>query len=125
MSVKYKVVEKSNPQNREEKKFYVQPIRKGTLSRAKLEDAIVELTSLHKSDVRGVLIALSGIFSDYLTEGYNLNLDDIGTFSLRVSSNGSDTEEEVSAGNVKNVSVGFRPAATLRETIVKTKFEKE
>ncbi len=125
MSIKCKVVSKINPQNTDESKFYVQPIRKGTISRTKMEEMIVRETSLSKGDVRSVLTTLSDFISDNLTEGYSVSLEEVGTLSIRVQSNGVDKEEDVTVRNIKNVSVGFRPAVVLREKISKTVFEKE
>ncbi|MFV0266913.1 MAG: HU family DNA-binding protein [Draconibacterium sp.] len=125
MTVKFKVQEKANPQNRDEKKYYVQPVRVGTIKRTQLEKEIVDLTSLSKADVRGVLITLSELIGKYIALGYNVSIDDVGTLSLRVSSQGSDTPEEVTAANVKKTSVGFRVSTTLREGIEKIKFGKE
>ncbi|WP_430817715.1 HU family DNA-binding protein [Carboxylicivirga sp. RSCT41] len=125
MKVKFKVQERTNPQNRDEKKYYVQPIRVGTIQRTQLETEIIELTSLSKSDVRGVLVTLSDLIARYISMGYNVSLDDVGTLSLRTTSEGSDKPEDVTAFNVKSVSVGFRAAPVLREGIEKIKFEKE
>lgn len=125
MAVKFKVQEKANPQNRDEKKYYVQPIRVGTIKRAQLEKEIVDLTSLSKADVRGVLVTLSELVGKYITLGYNVSIEDVGTLSLRINSEGSDKPEEVTAANVKKTSVGFRAATSLREGIEKVKFEKE
>jgi predicted histone-like DNA-binding protein len=124
MPVKFAVQEKANPQNREEKKYYVQPRRVGTIKRNQLEKEIIDLTSLSKADVRGVLVTLSDLISKYITLGYSVTLDEVGTLSLRVSSEGSDTPEEVSVANIKKTSVGFRAATTLREGIEKIQFEK-
>ena len=124
MSVPFKVVSKTNPQNKKSSKFYMQPVRKGTISRAKLEAGIVRETSLSRADVRGVLSILSDLVSDYISEGYNVRLEEVGILSLRVKSNGEENEEDINAKSVKSVSVGFRPATELRDKIAKTKFEK-
>ena len=124
MSVQFKVVSKVNPQNKKSSKFYMQPVRKGTISRVKLEEGILRETSLSKADVRGVLAVLSDLVSDYITEGYNVRLEEVGILSLRVKSNGEIKEEDISANSVDRISVGFRPAVELREKISKTKFEK-
>lgn len=124
MPVKFKVQEKANPQNRDVKKYYVQPVRVGTVKRTQLESEIIDLTSLSKADVRGVLVTLSDLIGKYIKLGYNVSIDDVGTLSLRVSSEGSETAEEVTVDNVKKTSVGFRAATSLREGIEKIKFEK-
>ncbi|WP_244825160.1 MULTISPECIES: HU family DNA-binding protein [Carboxylicivirga] len=125
MSIKCKVVSKINPQNRTESKFYMQPIRKGTISRAKIEERIVRETSLSKADVRSALTILSDMIGDYLTEGYNVALNEIGTLSIRVKSEGVENEADATVNNISAVSVGFRPAVELKEKMTQTKFEKE
>ncbi len=72
MSVKFEVVAKSNPQNRDEEKFYVQPIRKETITCTKREEAITRETSLSKTDTRRVLVTLSDILGDSFTKGIML-----------------------------------------------------
>ncbi|WP_430815141.1 HU family DNA-binding protein [Carboxylicivirga sp. RSCT41] len=125
MTVKFKVQERSNPQKRGEKKYYILPVRTGTIKRTQLETEIVELTSLSKADVRGVLITLSELIAKYITLGYNVSIEDVGTLSLRVSSEGSETPEQVTALNVRSTGIGFRAATSLRDGIEKIKFEKE
>jgi len=125
MGIKCKVVSKTNPQNREQSKYYVQPIRKGTVSRSKIEELIVRETSLSKGDVRSVITTLSDIIGDYLTEGYSITLNEVGTLSIRVKSEGTEKKEDATVRNISSVSVGFRPATVLREKVSKTLFEKE
>jgi predicted histone-like DNA-binding protein len=124
MSVKYKVVSKANPQNKESSKFYMQPERKGTISRAKLEAAIVRETSLSIADVRAVMAISSILISDYISEGYSVRLEEIGILSLRLKSKGEENEADINARSVERSSVGFRAAKEIIEKLEKIKYEK-
>lgn len=124
MSVKYKVVSKANPQNKESVKFYMQPERKGTISRTKLEQAIVRETSLSIADVRAVMAIFSILISDYISEGYSVRLEEIGILSLRLKSKGEENEADINAKSVERSSVGFRAAREVLEKLEKIKYEK-
>ena len=75
--------------------------------------------------MRGVVTVLSDLFGDYLTEGYNISLDEVGTFSLHVQSEGAETEQEASVRNITKMSVGFPSAVAMREKVNKAKFVKK
>ena len=124
MSVEYKVVSKANPQNREEIKFYLQPLKKGIISRAKLEEGIVRETSLSKGDVRSVMAIFSDLVFDYLSEGYTVRLEEVGLLSLKVRSKGEEKAEDINAKSVNNIGIGFRQAPEMHEKLLKTKFER-
>ncbi|MCG8581035.1 MAG: hypothetical protein MI866_14035 [Bacteroidales bacterium] len=125
MAIKFKVQQRANPQNKAEKKFYVQPLRVGNIKRSKLEKDIIELTSLSKDDVRSVLLTLSDLIGKYINLGYSVTIEDVGTLSLRTKSEGSEKAEEVTAANVNSICVGFRPAVSLRESVDRISFVKE
>lgn len=124
MSIQFKAVSKPNPRNEDDVKFYIQPIAKGMIGRARIEEDIVRQTSLSKSDARGMLAIVSDILADYLSEGYSIKLEEIGLFSLRVQSHGELKATDLSAKNIKKLSVGLRPDKMLIEKLQKATFEK-
>lgn len=63
--MKYRPIEKKNPQDCSQSKFYVQPVRTGTLRRREMEIYLVESTALSKDEARGVCITLV----DFIKEG--------------------------------------------------------
>ena len=122
--MKYKVIERANPSDRSQKKFYVQPIRNETMKRNNIEKFLVDSTALSKAEARGVTVTLVDYIKDELLKGNAVNIEGLGTFSVRIQSEGSDTAEEVTAANVKNVVINFRSDKDLRENVRKIRFEK-
>ncbi|WP_282037708.1 HU family DNA-binding protein [Saccharicrinis aurantiacus] len=124
MGVKYKSVAKKNPRNAEDIKYYIQQVRNETIGRREFEVAIIEKTALSKAEARGVLVTIADVIREELLRGNAVKLEDLGTFSLRLKSEGAETPEEVTANKLKNVSVGYRPSGELVESIQKIKLEK-
>ncbi len=118
--MKYKVIERKNPQNRLQSKFYVNPIRNSTLGRSHIKNYLVEKTALSKAKARGVTVTLVDFIKEELLKGNAVNIEGLGTFSIRVRSEGSDTLHEVSAKNVKNVIINYRPAIELNNAVKKS-----
>ncbi|WP_430817604.1 HU family DNA-binding protein [Carboxylicivirga sp. RSCT41] len=124
MVIKYRVQQRVNPQNKNESKYYVKPVHLGTIKRAQLEQEITSLTSLTKSDVQRVLLAFSDLLCKYLMQGYYVEINNVGTLSLRTCSESSTSPEEVSPFKVKNIGIRFKPAGDLNEEIQTIKFER-
>ena len=122
--MKYKVIERANPRDRSKTKFYVQPIRNETLKRKNIEKYIIDTTALSKAEARGVTITIVDYINDELLKGNAVCIEGLGTFSIRVQSEGSDKAEDVTAANVKNVVINFRSDKYLRENVSKIQFEK-
>jgi len=56
--------------------------------------------------------------------GYNVKLDGIGTFSLLLTSEGFDTEEECIPTRVKVKKIAFKSERKLRKELIGLKFYK-
>lgn len=122
--MKYKPLKRANPRNRTVSKYYLQPIRTAKVGRDELEKFIVESTALSKAEARGVTVSVVGFIKDELLRGNAIDIEGLGTFSIRVRSEGSDTAEEVSADNVKSIMINYRPSAELMEDVRKIRFVK-
>lgn len=57
-----------------------------------------------------------------LLEGHSVQLGDWGSFHLTCNSEGSDTKEEVTAQNIKNLNIRFIPGKELKQAINKATF---
>ena len=71
-----------------------------------------------------VLEGLLTIIPRQISNGNIVELGDFGSFRLRVKSAGSDTKEEVKAGNVKLVMPRFTPGKEFRQVLNNTEFVK-
>ncbi|MDG4950549.1 DNA-binding protein, partial [Weeksellaceae bacterium KMM 9724] len=52
---------------------------------------------------------------DELSQGRAVELGDIGTFSVAVSSNGSLTPEEVNLSNIRQTRLNYRPSRVFKK----------
>lgn len=112
--MKYKVVQKTNPQNvTAEKKWYAQIVTDGEVSMQELVDEIEKFSALSEPDIRGVIIALENVVQKKLAEGKIVRFEQLGTLYPSLSSDPSDTEDGVTSANIKNVRVNYRPGKRI------------
>jgi predicted histone-like DNA-binding protein len=67
-------------------KYYAHTIRRGEVKQQQIEERIQANSSAKASDVRLVLRELFDTIRDYLQDGYVVNLEEMGKFSLSVKS---------------------------------------
>lgn len=112
--MKFKVVQKTNPQNvTAEKKWYAQIVTDGEVSMQELVDEIEKFSALSEPDIRGVIIALENVVQKKLAEGKIVRFEQLGTLYPSLSSDPSDTEDGVTSANIKNVRVNYRPGKRI------------
>lgn len=71
--------------------------------------------TVNPADTYAVLVALGGVLGDFMAEGRSIKLEGLGTFyyTSNAEGNGVETEEEVSAAQIKGVRVRFIPQKHL------------
>ncbi len=74
-------------------------------------------TGLNASTVQGVVTFLEDVLAEYLAEGYNVKLGNIGTFSATLTSRQVKTKEEIRAKSIHFDNVSFRAAKELKKEI--------
>ena len=113
MSVKYKVIERGEPGvlGGGTKKFYASLISSGSLGIEALTDRIQQMSTVTGADIRAVLYAIADI-------------GDLGNFRLSVSSEGSDTEDEVTKANIRKSRILFRPGSKFANMLSNLEYEK-
>ncbi|NDV66151.1 HU family DNA-binding protein [Bacteroides sp. 224] len=98
-----------------------------TLGKNVDEDLIIhqikELSSLSKGDIKSVVTNLLDVVRTNLYSGHSVTLRNFGTFSLSARSEGSDTEKDCTAKNIKTVRINFRPSKTIRPDVNATRAE--
>lgn len=124
--MKYKTQKKLNPRDpATPKKYYAVPVYDGTVEFDEIVNRISRTCTLTPADVTAVLRALSDELPHYLMEGRSVNLENLGRFRLSFSSDGQEKENDVSASDIKNVKIIFRPAPKFLQEAKKTKFYKQ
>jgi len=118
MSIKIKALARKNPQDlTAPPKFYAKVVNQGETSLDNISATIAQMSTVSKTDVYAVLIALTEVIPQQLEDGKIIRLGKLGSFVVSLSSNPSDTEEEVTAGNVKKLRLNFRPSQELKRQV--------
>lgn len=125
MTVKYTVVGRRNPGDPEEaKKYYPYLKSSGKVTLRQLTQRIAEISTVSSVDTVAVLEALLTVIPRELAAGNIVQLGDLGSFSLRVRSQGADTPEEVTASHITKTMTTFRPGKRFKDTLKSITFEK-
>ena len=124
--MKYKVIEKFNPQKPEEpRKWYANPINSGTVTLNDLAKKIAGRSSLTRGDIENVLANCLDELPTFLKMGMSVSLGEFGTLRLSIASEGAERKDEFSNNNIKGVRVIFTPSNELKKSLEDTDFQKE
>lgn len=118
MTLKLKIVERSNPQMpMAPKKYYASPAQRDEVNLRKLAEAISDGSTLRTTDIMAVLEGLLLELPKQLVEGRIVKLGDFGSFTLNISSVGHDNADEVSSRSVIGKRIIFRPGKEVRKRL--------
>lgn len=116
--MKFKVVEKANPINREApKKFYAQIVTEGETTMDDLVQEIEKFSALSEPDIRGVIIAFENAIQKKLAEGRIVRMEKMGSFYPSLSSVGEESAEKVTAHSIRAVRVNYRPGKRILDAL--------
>ena len=126
MSVTYRVIERGEPgvAGGGTKQYYAIASTRSRVSLADLSVRISQMSSLSRPDIMAVLEALTMLIPEHLQMGRLVELGNLGTIAVTLSSNPSPTAAEVSGSNVRRVRAQFRPGRELRNALGNAQFEK-
>lgn len=126
MSITYKVIQKVNPrQPQAAKKFYAQAVRGKKLNIKQISKKISEKTLVNHVDVHAVVMALVDEVLAELGESNAVQLGDLGTLSVSLSSEGADTEAKFTPSMIKKIRINYRPGSELTGVVKSWNFTKE
>ena len=104
-----------------ERNLYPSLIITATADENQLAENISKTCSFTPADVKGVLSALTSEIAYYLGNGYNVKLDNIGTFSVSLTATTPITNaDEVDNRSIEFSHVNFRTAPELLNVIKRT-----
>lgn len=123
--MEYSVVARENPLDRDAAaKFYPKPEWNQEITIRRLSEKIAKSCTLTPADVSAVLESFLSELPDYLMDGHPVRLGDFGILKLSFSATGQDQREKVSASDISNVRVLFRPSTRLKQELSKVSFTK-
>ncbi|MCT4590156.1 MAG: DNA-binding protein [Carboxylicivirga sp.] len=127
MAIKYKVIQRGQPgvAGGGEQKFYASANVTGKQSLEDLTE-LIELTStVSGADIRAVLYSMVKVMQKSLSNGQLVELGELGSLRVSLSSNGEETEEDVTSNSIKSAKVVFRPGKDIQKLMKTLKFEKK
>lgn len=125
MTVKFNVVERGNPSNREApKKFYASVVSTGRKTLRQMSGRISEISTVSPADTMAVIEAFLMVIPQELAAGNVVELGDFGNFWLKANSEGSETASEVRASNITNIMPRFNPGKEFKKVLETVEFQK-
>lgn len=96
--------------------YYAAPKSQQRMTNKVLVDRIVRETSLSAGDVSNALISLSNVVCEALQMGMSVDLAELGSFRLTVSSKMMDTPEEITVkGALNTPKITFTPKKAMSD----------
>ena len=125
MSVKFNVIERGNPANREApKKFYPSIASSGRKTLRQLAGQIAQISTVSSTDTMAVLEALLTVIPQELVEGNIVELGDFGNFWLKSDAEGAETADAVRASQINGVLPRFNAGKEFKKVLATVEFEK-
>lgn len=125
MAINYRPLERVNPQNvTAARKYYAAVVTNGSVDFETLAEMISEQCTVTETDCLAVLNVLEQNIVRELKQGRIVRLGKLGNFQVSISSEGHDTENEVSAQSITNSRIIFRPAKKMRQLLSNLSFKR-
>ena len=118
---KYKLVKKSNPQNKgAEKKWYAIPVSEDPQSIKAMARAATENTSTSPMEMQTAIDLLGNYTIKQLQQGHTVRVGDLGTIRIMFKSEGVADINDFNAGSmIKNPRLLFTPSKEFRDNVMK------
>ena len=125
MSIKLKKIQRANPQNRQERKWYLVQERSGSVKLADIAVEIANRSSLTFGDVQSVLRNLLETLPMYIRLGQTIHLEGFGSFHIAVGSAGKANPTDLTAHDVRSTRLIFTPSVEMKKSLEGLSFEIE
>jgi len=125
MALKYKLVQKGNPSDpAAPKKYYANAANAGNVTLRELANEIAEISTVGHADTVAVIESLLQLIPRHVTAGKIVRLGDFGSFGVRLSTEGAETEAAFNAKLIKHLKMYFRPGSEVKKVLNTVKYEK-
>lgn len=122
--MRFKVIARKHPQNpTSPKKYYATAVNEGKITLDLFAREIAARSSLTQGDIFNVLQNFVEQLLLFLRMGKSVQLGQLGTMRLSISSEGVDSKSDFSTSRIKNVHIIFTPSSTLKKEISTTSLE--
>ncbi|MBU1012837.1 MAG: HU family DNA-binding protein [Bacteroidetes bacterium] len=125
MTIKIKSLARTNPRDlAAPKKYYATVVNQGDATLNSLSQQIAMMSTVSKTDVYAVLMALTEVVPLALAEGKIVRMGNLGSFRVMVNSDAVATEQEVTSNLVKQLRLAYRPSQELKTQVETFQVEK-
>ena len=123
MAIKFNIVERGNPSDREApKKYYPSIQSSGRVTSRELAEMAADRSTLTTIDMMAALESLLEIIPELLTDGKIVELGEFGSFWLRSTSDGIGSAEKVRASQIQTLLPRFHPGKRFKAVLKGTKY---
>ena len=125
MSVKFNIVERGNPSNREApKKFYPSVQSSGRVTTRDVVEMAAQRSTMSSIDMMAAIETFLAIIPEQLAKGNIVELGEFGNFWLKMTSEGAETAEEVRANQITSILPRFNPGKVFKHALNNIEFTK-
>ena len=122
MAINVKCIQRANPQNRSNVKWYPVQNTEERLEEDEVAEQIADETTLNPSEALMAIRQLRKVVTSALLSGNSVKLGNWGSFSVALKTTGADSKEELSAKNIEQVNIRFTPGSEVKAEMQKAKF---
>jgi predicted histone-like DNA-binding protein len=117
--IKYHLIQRGQPgvAGGGEKKFYASISHRERITLKELSEEIADGRTLTPTDVMAVLISLSRKIPLHLLKGNIVDLGDMGTLTVNISSAGIADEKEFDQKLIRGINILFRPTPDMKKSL--------
>lgn len=126
MSVKFTVQERVDPRDKNApRKFYPVIKSSGDFNLKRISTRIAAMSTVNSADVLAVLDLLVQVMREEVADGNIIKLGEFGSFHLTLNGKGEEKAEDVTAANVLQANMRFRPGQELSNMLLTLRYEKD
>ena len=123
MSILLKPVQRVNPKDlKGKRKWYPLQYTTDIVGEIELGEMLSYETTLNPMEAAMVIRQLGKILPTVLLDGKSVRLGGIGTFNIRLRTEGAESREKLTARNIKEVRMSFLPDQKTREALQRAEF---
>ena len=125
MSVKYNIVERANPSDRQApKKYYPSIQSSGRISTREMAEMAADRSTLTTADMMAAIESFLAIVPQQLAKCNIVELGEFGSFWLRTTSEGADLAGNVNATQITSLLPRFNPGKKFRSVLKSVEYSK-
>lgn len=126
MALRYEVKSKrSGFANHQTTRYYPVLTRRSVADIQMICEEISAATTLTSADVVAVVEALTVVIPNLIEDGFNVKLDNLGTFSVHAKSEGKEDPQKVTVRDIKELKMSFLPSKRIKQRMRTMKVEKQ